>query len=292
MTDFGENRVQEALAKFSDGEKGGKISGRFHLIGPLQTNKAKKAVQFFDVIQSLDRLELARELDRHARDAGKVMECLVEVKISDEPSKAGLAPETLPEFLEAVRQFPNVAIKGLMGIPPAAATGEKARPYFARLRALFEKTELEILSLGMSSDFETAIEEGSTMVRLGTALFGAEAMKHIVFIGGGNMGEALVAGLLASKQWKPSEITVTDKRPETLAQLKKKYKIQVSGDNKQAVAKATVILLAVKPQHMRAVLAEIGPVLRPRQLVLSIAAGIPCGLIEQFLAPNACPSFA
>jgi pyrroline-5-carboxylate reductase len=111
-------------------------------------------------------------------------------------------------------------------------------------------------------------------------------MNHIVFIGGGNMGEALVAGLLASKQWKPAEITVTDKRPDALAQLKKKYKIQISDDNKKAVAKATVILLAVKPQQIRPVLEEIGPLLRTRQLVLSIAAGIPCALIEQFLSPN------
>ena len=218
------------------------------------------------------------------------MDCLVEVKVSDEPSKSGLAPEALDEFLAGVRQFPNVAIKGLMGIPPAAATGDQARPYFARLRALFEKTKLQILSMGMSSDFETAIEEGATMVRLGTVLFGSDndnfhriVMKHIVFIGGGNMGEALVAGLLASKQWKPSEITVTDKRPEALAALKKKYKIGVSDDNKTAIAKATLVLLAVKPQQMPAVLEDIGPALHARQLVVSIAAGIPCALIEKFL---------
>lgn len=111
-------------------------------------------------------------------------------------------------------------------------------------------------------------------------------MKQIAFIGGGNMGEALVAGLLASKTWKPAEITVTDKRPEALAALRKKYRVNVAADNRQAIAKATVILLAVKPQQMNAVLQEIGPAIKPRQLVLSIAAGIPCGRIEEFLAPK------
>jgi pyrroline-5-carboxylate reductase len=111
-------------------------------------------------------------------------------------------------------------------------------------------------------------------------------VKHIVFIGGGNMGEALIAGLLSSKKWKPSEITVTDKRPEALVQLKRKYRVQVASDNKKAVSRATVVLLAVKPQQMRPVLDEIGPGLRSRQLVLSIAAGISCALIEKGLAPH------
>jgi pyridoxal phosphate enzyme (YggS family) len=175
VVDCGENRVQEALGKFATPEGSKKIAGRFHLIGPLQTNKAKKAVQFFDLIQSLDRLDLAKELNRHAAAAGKIMPCLVEVKVSDEPSKAGLAPEALREFLDAVRAFPHVAVQGLMGIPPANAAGDAARPYFARLRKLLETSGLKTLSMGMSSDFETAIEEGSTMVRLGTVLFGARA---------------------------------------------------------------------------------------------------------------------
>jgi len=143
-----------------------------HLIGPLQSNKAKKAVALFDVIQTLDRLELAQDLERHAAELGKIQDCLVQVKISNEFSKSGLDPAALPVFLEEVKAMPHLRVRGLMGIPPLAATGDAARPYFEHLRRLFEASRLEILSMGMSSDFEAAIKEGSTMVRIGTALFG------------------------------------------------------------------------------------------------------------------------
>ena len=165
----GENRVQEALTKYDVNKS---IRPTFHLIGPLQSNKAKKAVAFFDMIQSLDRFDLAEDLQRHAAALGKIQDCLVEVKISDEPTKSGLVPEALPELLSQVSSLPNIRVRGLMGIPPLSAAGDAARPYFQKLRHLFVESKLEILSMGMSSDFETAIEEGSTMVRIGTALFG------------------------------------------------------------------------------------------------------------------------
>ena len=168
----GENRLQEALTKYSTE---GFSPPTFHLIGPLQSNKAKKAVAFFDVIQSLDRWELAEDLNRHAGELGKVLDCLIQVKISDEPTKSGLDPGALPELIVRVASLPHLKVRGIMGIPPLDATGEASRPYFGRLRKLFENTKLEILSMGMSSDFEVAIEEGSTMVRLGTALFGSRS---------------------------------------------------------------------------------------------------------------------
>jgi hypothetical protein len=193
---LGENRVQEALTKISELRvQGSEI--KLHLIGPLQSNKAKKAVANFDMIQSLDRWELAEDLDRHSDILGKVQDCLIEVKVSDEPSKSGLAPEALPEFLERLTFLHHLRIRGLMGIPPLSASGDAARPYFQRLKRLFDDTtktvssfkfqvsgqsELEtrnlklpfdVLSMGMSSDFEAAIEEGSTMIRIGTALFGS-----------------------------------------------------------------------------------------------------------------------
>jgi pyridoxal phosphate enzyme (YggS family) len=173
VQDIGENRVQEALEKYARMRE-----ARFHLIGPLQTNKAKKAVEFFDVIQSLDRLELAQDLDRHARGAGKVQDCLVQIKISEEMTKSGLDPTALTDFLGKLREFSGLRIRGLMGIPPLEAQDDKARPYFQRLRRLFEdvssipRSTFNILSMGMSADFEAAIAEGSTMVRIGTALFG------------------------------------------------------------------------------------------------------------------------
>lgn len=169
---IGENRVQEALTKFQNPDGTKRIGTAIHLIGQLQSNKAKKAAGFFDMVQSLDRLDLADDLSRHAKAVGRVLPCLVEVKISSEAAKTGVAPEALEEFVEKVRQRTSLAIMGLMGIAPLVESAEKARPYFARLRKLFEQTKLEILSMGMSSDFEVAIEEGSTMVRIGTALFG------------------------------------------------------------------------------------------------------------------------
>lgn len=169
----GENRIQEALEKYAGLAAGGLVRPQFHLIGQLQSNKAKKAVGFFDMIQSLDRFDLAQDINRHAEALGKKQACLVEIKISTEATKSGLPPENLEEFLGQLKGLTSLEIKGLMGIAPAVATAEETRPYFSKLRKLFEKSRLEVLSMGMSSDFEIAIEEGSTMVRLGTSLFGS-----------------------------------------------------------------------------------------------------------------------
>ena len=169
---LGENRVQEALTKYTDSEGNKQIDATMHLIGTLQINKAKKAAAFFNMIQSLDRLELAEALNRHARELGRALPCLVEIKVSSEPTKSGLPPGQLEDFLESLKSCSYLAIRGLMGIAPLAQTAEETRPFFKKLRTLFEKSKLEVLSMGMSSDFEVAIEEGSTMVRIGTALFG------------------------------------------------------------------------------------------------------------------------
>jgi len=167
----GESRVQEALAKLP----GLKLDGvKKHLIGHLQTNKAKKAVEFFDVIQSLDRLELASEIDRHAASLGKVQECFLEIKVSPEDTKFGLPAGETDSFLEAAGQFKHINISGLMTMAPYFEDPWLARPFFARAREVFEGLKargLKTLSMGMSGDFEVAIEEGSNMVRIGTAIF-------------------------------------------------------------------------------------------------------------------------
>jgi len=170
---IGENRVQEALSKYQNPDGARRTACTLHLVGQLQSNKARKAVGLFDMIQSLDRTELADDLNRHAQAAGKVMPCLVEVKISPEATKSGLDPEQLDDFLSQMKKRTSLSIQGLMGIAPVTKISDETRPFFRRLRQLFEKTKLEILSMGMSTDYEVAIEEGSTMVRLGTALFGA-----------------------------------------------------------------------------------------------------------------------
>lgn len=174
IVNVGENRVQEAIEKYgaeTDFVKNYPTVKR-HLIGYLQSNKAKKTIQTFDMIQSLDRIAIAQDLNRHAEALGKTMPCLVEVKISEEENKTGLPVKELFSFLDQRAQWPALNIMGLMGVAPAMPTAEEVRPYFARLRALFEKTKLSILSMGMSHDFEVAIEEGSTMIRVGSALFG------------------------------------------------------------------------------------------------------------------------
>lgn len=172
---IGENRVQEAVAKFQNPDGAKRVDAILHLIGPLQTNKARKAVGLFDMIQTLDRAELADDLDRHAKAQGRRVPCLVEVKISPEPAKHGLAPERLFDFLAELKSRASLQIKGLMGVAPLTQTAEEARPFFASLRKLFEKSGLEILSMGMSRDFEVAIEEGATLIRIGTALFGSRS---------------------------------------------------------------------------------------------------------------------
>jgi PLP dependent protein len=164
---LGENRVQEARAKVV-------AVGRpvpWHLVGHLQTNKVKEALELFDVIQSLDRLELARECDRRARARGRAVDALVQVNVAGEASKGGFPPDTLGDALDALAGLEHVRVRGLMTIPPIGDP-EASRPWFRALRKLGERHGLAELSMGMSADFEVAIEEGATMVRVGTAIFG------------------------------------------------------------------------------------------------------------------------
>jgi len=190
---FGENRVQEFQAKHAELSAASPTvasaavcnvfdieRSEFHLIGHLQSNKATKAVELFHSVDSVDSLRLAERLDAAAAKLGKILRVLVEVNVGGEQEKSGLAPES-PELLEILRSGPrlrNLEFRGLMTIPPFTEDPEGARPYFRRLRELRDRLSAEIgiplseLSMGMSHDFEIAIEEGSTCVRIGTAIFG------------------------------------------------------------------------------------------------------------------------
>lgn len=162
---LGENRVQEAREKI-------RALGRpvpWHLIGHLQTNKVKDALELFDVIQSVDRLALASEIARRAR---RPVDVLVQVNVGGEASKSGFARSEVKPALDALRSMPMLRVRGLMAIPPAVDEPEKARPWFRGLRELRDAAGLDELSMGMSGDFEVAIEEGATMIRVGTAIFG------------------------------------------------------------------------------------------------------------------------
>jgi PLP dependent protein len=177
---LGENRVQEAKEKVAG-------LGRpvpWHLIGSLQTNKARDAVELFDWIHSVDREELARELDRRAHQRERRVKILVQVNVGEEPQKGGVHPAELKGLLESLTALSNLEVRGLMCIPPAAETAEASRPWFRRLRELRDAAGLEHCSMGMSGDFEVAIEEGATMVRVGTAIFGPRAPRAAITEGG------------------------------------------------------------------------------------------------------------
>jgi pyridoxal phosphate enzyme (YggS family) len=166
LREFGENYVQEFEGKVP--EVGALEGARFHLIGHLQSNKSKKAAELFNTIQTVDSPKLARRLN----EAGRALDVMLEVKLSDEEAKTGAAPEELGELITAVGECPRLRLQGLMTMPPWSDDPEAARPIFRRLRELAERHGVAGLSMGMSHDLETAIEEGSTCVRVGTALFG------------------------------------------------------------------------------------------------------------------------
>jgi len=165
---FGENRVQEALAKWPD-LKRDYPDIELHLIGPLQTNKARDAVGLFDAIHSVDRPKLAEHLKTEMARAGRSITLFVQVNTGEEAQKAGVAPEETRALIETVRDGMGLPVKGLMCIPPV---DEEPSPHFALLRKLAQENALPFLSMGMSGDFETAIRFGATHVRVGTAIFG------------------------------------------------------------------------------------------------------------------------
>jgi pyridoxal phosphate enzyme (YggS family) len=165
QTLFGESKVQEAKAKIPVVSS----RARWHLVGHLQSNKARDAVALFDLIHSVDSVKLAAALNKWADHAGKTQQILLEVNVSGEASKFGFRPEDVPAALDQINALPRLEVRGLMTVPPA---GKDARPFFRQLRELRDRLGLPELSMGMSQDFAAAIEEGATMVRIGTAIFG------------------------------------------------------------------------------------------------------------------------
>ncbi len=178
---LGENRVQEALTKIPAFNH---CQVQWHFIGQLQRRKVRSVVGVFDLIHSVDSLELAQEIDRRAADAGLRQDVLLEVNIGSEPTKAGFRPDDVQQAVSDMARLSHVCIKGLMAIPPPTADPGSARPHFRKLNELakmidsqhFPSVKMEELSMGMSNDYEVAIEEGATLVRVGTAIFGA---RHV-----------------------------------------------------------------------------------------------------------------
>ena len=173
---FGENKVQEILSKYEKFPD----TVKWHVIGTLQSNKVKYIIDKVELIHSLDRISLAKEIDRRAKEIGVVMKCLIQVNISQEESKHGLDKAEALKFIEEVAQnFSHIQVLGLMGMAPFVEDAEEARPYFRKLKGLFEEAknlnlgtgQMKYLSMGMTNDYTVAIEEGSNMVRVGTGIF-------------------------------------------------------------------------------------------------------------------------
>ena len=182
ITDINENRVQETVIKYKGlitSELENSRAIKWHMVGHLQTNKVKDAVRIFDLIQSVDSVRLAEEIDKQADKINKIQDILIEIKTSPEESKFGLKPDEVPKVIKEIAKLKNINIKGLMTIAPIVDNPEKTRPYFKMLRELYDQINrvsgigyrVSTLSMGMTDDFEIALEEGSNMVRLGRAIF-------------------------------------------------------------------------------------------------------------------------
>ncbi len=178
QTLFGENRVQEAEEKIPSVDL---PELEWHLIGPLQSNKVRRAAQLFDVIHTLDRPKIVRKLNSCAEEIGKIVRVLVEVKLGTEPQKHGILPQEVMDMVEQVDSMPGLQLQGLMAIPPYQEEAEDSRPYFRQMADLLAEINgrrqqpLKELSMGMSHDYRVAIEEGATLLRIGTSIFGSRS---------------------------------------------------------------------------------------------------------------------
>lgn len=167
---IGENKIQEAEEKYIElKDLFEKNNVEFHFIGHLQTNKVKKAVEMFNLIQTVDSLKLAEEINKRAKQISKVQDILIQINIGNEPQKYGINPDDVFEFITNLKQLKNINIKGLMCIHPFR---EDPVPYFKKMKKIFNKTHLELLSMGMSNDYKEAIKYESNMVRIGSKIFG------------------------------------------------------------------------------------------------------------------------
>lgn len=172
LVDFGENKAQELKQKATYFQTHSDLKPRWHYIGNLQRNKAKEIVAYADLFHALDDLRLAETLNRLCAEKNRVLDCLIQVNVSQEETKSGIAPADLTSFLQEVSAFPHLKILGLMTLASPEEDVERVRPQFRLLKQLADAHGLSLLSMGMSDDFEVAIEEGATHIRIGTAIFG------------------------------------------------------------------------------------------------------------------------
>lgn len=291
---FGESYVQEAVAKIEAFRQAyPQASVRWHFIGPIQSNKVKWIAGYFDWVQSVDREKIVERLARLRPEEAKPLNVLIEVNLQGEASKSGVRPDRVWALARKIASYPNLILRGVMAIPQDGMSDEETRQAFAQLRHIQENLRtryetVDTLSMGMSQDWALALEEGSTCVRIGRAIFGARAKKRskkmepvIGFIGGGNMAQAIVAGLV--KKMPAQNVHVIDRNAEKLAYVRRHWGVtthEVLGD---WVTKCDVLVLAVKPQGMAEALGPVRPLLNPKGFALSVAAGIEVASLRTWL---------
>ena len=287
---FGENYVQEAidkrtiLADLPDLE--------WHLIGPLQANKARAAAAAFDWVETIDRPRIADRLSAARAAQRPPLNVLVQVNVSGEATKSGVDPAAALELARYVATLPNLRLRGIMGIPEPTANAERLREQFRALRACFDACRaaglaVDTLSMGMSADLELAIAEGATEVRLGTAIFGARrggGNLKVTFVGGGNMASAIIGGLI-SRGAAAADLRVVeplDAQRERLAARFPGLGLHAAA-TAAAIDGADLVVLAVKPQQMRDAARQLAPSVDSVALVLTIAAGVRCADLARWL---------
>ena len=291
---FGESYVNEAVDKIQQLKAQGFTDIKWHFIGPIQKNKTKLIAANFDIVESVDREIILKRLSEQRPASYKPLEILIEVNLSGESQKSGCAFDKIENLVEACKKLPNLCLKGFMGIASETADVQKISEEFKALHKIYSEYQakdpnIEVLSMGMTHDLEQALANGSTELRIGTAIFGersyskaAVANKHIAFIGGGNMATCIFDGI--AKSYSTAKITVSGPHLEKLNHFKE-AKAAITTDNIEAAANADVIFLGVKPQILTSVLTQLrnAKIDFSNKLVISMAAGFKLSSIEKYL---------
>lgn len=281
---FGESYAVEASEKIEQLKELGYNDIVWHFIGPIQKNKTKLIATHFDIVESVDRVIVAKRLDEQRPDNIKPLEVLIQVNISDESQKAGCAIADIDELIKEIQSLKKLKLRGFMGIGKDTDNRDEITEEFAQLKNLFDKyktsiDDFDILSIGMTHDLDLAIAQGSTEVRIGTAIFGAREYKNktmndikIAFIGGGNMSSCIYDSII--KNYDAKNVTVSGPHLEKLEKFKAHGSL-ITTDNVKTVEDAQVIFLGVKPQILTSVLEEIknSKISLDGKLFISMAAG-------------------